>query len=138
MPPVTDIIKPVDPVAEAIRYLSPYFPGAVFGLSVPASWEWGPLLVVVTDTGGPGEHDVVLDEANLTIEVSHEDAEVASDTARTIHGLLKAWPMANRAVYWRRTLQRPTYTPDEETEVPAYSLTVTLNFRMTTETVEIP
>lgn len=133
-----EIILPVDPVALTLEYLNPFFPDAVVGMDVPSDWAWGALLIVVTDVGGDGMRDIILDDVNLMIEVSHEDSVTASETARKIHGLLRAWTWTNRAVYWRRTLQRPTYMPDEETETPAYSLTVSLTFRMTKEQVEVP
>ena len=133
---MVEILQGKDPVAETIAYLSPFYPEAVFGLDVPAEWEWGPLLIVVTDVGGPGPRDVVLDDAYISVLVSHEDSENASDIARTILGLLRQWPMANRAVYWNRVMQRPTYAPDEDTKVPAYSMTVALTFRASKKIVD--
>lgn len=123
-----EITVPQDPVVRALSYLTPYL-DAVPQPEVPANWEWGPLLVVVTDTGGAGERDVVLDDARLTVEVSHQDSVIASETCRRIHGLLRAWQGQEPGVYWLRTLQRPTYTPDEQTRTPAYTTTVELSFR---------
>lgn len=135
---MVEIIQPVDPVQKAIAYLTPFFPDVVFGLGVPSDWTWGPLLIVVSDAGGAGTHDYILDNAYLRVEISCQDVELCSETARKIHGLLAAWQFEDRAVYWDRTLQRPTYALDEETEVPSYSLTVSMNFRMTREQVTAP
>ena len=87
------------------------------------------------DTGGAGERDVVLDDVRLTVEVSHPDSVEASLWCRNIHGLLRAWQGAEPGVYWGRTNQRPTYTPDDETRTPAYTTTVELSFRATEQVV---
>lgn len=134
---MADIILGEDPVARAITYLKQYLaPGdATAGphITVPDGWAWDKLLIVVADTGGPGERDVVLDDAFLTVEVSAPDSVRASEVARRVHGLLKQWPYAQPGVHFRRTIQRPTFQPDDETRTPAYSMTVELTFRSTAE-----
>jgi hypothetical protein len=124
------VIVPADPVARAMSYLSPFVPydSGPF-MDVPGAWEWGPLLVVVVDTGGAGSRDVVLDDCRLTVEVSSADSLEASRVCREIHGLLRAWGSAEPGVQFLRTIQRPTYQPDEQTRTPAYTTTVELTFK---------
>ena len=128
------IIRFQDPALRLIGYLARFYPDA--RPDVPAEWGWDAQLVVITDVGGSGEYDVALDEAILTVEVSDPDQLEASETARTIHGLIRAWQDQEPGVYWRRTIQRPTYQPDEETRVPAYVLTVAVAFRAETVSVD--
>lgn len=126
------VIVPADPVARAVSYLSPFVPvdSGPF-MDVPATWKWDGLLVVVVDTGGAGSRDVVLDDVRLTVEVSHPDSVTASEKCREIHGLLRAWGSMEPGVQFLGTIQRPTYTPDDETRTPAYTTTVELTFRAT-------
>lgn len=119
-----------DPTTRAASYLGKFVPvEAGPFLDVPAEWRWGDLLVAVVDTGGGGEHDVVLDDVMLTVSVSHEDSVRASEVARRLHGLLRQWPYEESGVRFLRTIQRPTFDPDEETRTPGYSMTVELSFR---------
>jgi|SRR5690625_2446964 len=129
---MVEIIRLQDPVARAVEYLGLFIPpeSGPF-LDVPHDWKWGPLLVTVADVGGDGPRDVVLDDARLMVEVSHRDSVKASAWCRTIHGLLRAWRenTADKTVTFLRTVQRPTYSPDDETRTPAYSTIVDLSFR---------
>jgi hypothetical protein len=129
---MVEIIRLQDPVARAVEYLGFFVPheSGPF-LDVPPDWEWGKLLVTVADVGGEGERDVVLDDARLMVEVSHEDSLEASHWCRNIHGLLKHWRANDptRTVSFLKTVQRPTYTPDDESRTPAYSTIVDLSFR---------
>jgi len=125
-----------DVPALVIAYLQQYFPAAtVVGMNVPEGWEWDDLLIVVVDTGGPGEKAVILDESYITVTVSHPDAAEASDTARVVHGLLKNLPYSNTAVRWVESVQRPTFEADDKEEAPAYSMTVAVTSRATTQQV---
>lgn len=133
---MTEIIIFPDPVSKAIRYLRPYLPlGGHLSMVVPKDWKWDELLVTVTDTGGGGPRAVVLDDVWLTVDVSHPDSVKASETARKIFGLLRAWPGREKGVYYGSTIARPTLTPDEQTRTPAYSMTVSMTFRGNTTTV---
>lgn len=132
---IVEIIRPVDPVAKAIKYLQPLFPDAKVTLFPPPDWEWNKPLITVTDVGGMGMHDYVMDNVFLHFMVSMEDSSEASEVARTLLGLLRAWAFLPHGVYWKQVIQRPTFTPDEESEVPAYTLTVSLDFRA--ETVQV-
>ena len=129
---MAEIIMFQDPTQRAMAYLGKWVPfDAGPFLDVPADWAWDQLLVTVVDTGGRGERDVVLDDVRLTVEVSHPDAPRASEVARRLHGLVRAWPEHERGVIFLRTLQRPTFTPDDATRTPAYTFTVELSFRAT-------
>lgn len=130
---MVEIIRFEDPTARAMAYLGSWLPveSGPF-LDVPPEWAWDQLLVTVADTGGPGERDVVLDDVRLTIEVSHPDAVEASRVARDLHGLIRAWPYQDKGVIFLRTLQRPTFTPDDETRTPGFAFTVELSFRAST------
>lgn len=125
-----EIILFQDPTLRASSYLGTFIPvEAGPFLDVPANWSWGGLLVTVVDTGGGGERDVVLDDVMLTVAVSHPDSLRASEVARRLHGLLRQWPYEEKGVRFLRTIQRPTFQPDEETRTPGYSMTVELSFR---------
>lgn len=139
-----EIIKPVDPIKKTLDYIKKFYPETEEGtgkdavraaIEPPSDWDWAGLLFTVADVGGAGFHDYVLDNVFLSIMVSHPDSIRASDIARTLHGLLIAWSYSKDRVYWRGSLQRPMYTPDDVTEVPAYTMTVSLDFRATTEEV---
>jgi len=119
-----------DPIARAISYLSQWVPASAGPhLDIPPKWKWGPLLVTVTDTGGPGEKDVVLDQARVTVDVYHEDSERASDVARKLHGLIRAWHTQENGVRFLTTLTRPTYRPEDATGTPGFFFTVELLFK---------
>lgn len=129
---MAEIILFQDPTQRAMAYLGNWVPfDAGPFLDVPADWAWDQLLVTVVDTGGRGERDVVLDDVRLTVEVSHPNAPRASEVARRLHGLVRAWPEHESGVIFLRTLQRPTFTPDDATRTPAYTFTVELSFRAT-------
>lgn len=135
---MAQVVILTDPVARAITFLAPYLPEPSGPyLDVPSGWDWSSQdpLVIVTDTGGAGERDVVLDDVRLTLEVSHPDSVMASRVCRELHGLMRQWQSLEPGVYWGRTIQRPTYSPDEETRTPSYSATVELTFRA--EQIEI-
>lgn len=129
---MVEIIRLQDPVIRAREYLGSFVPpeSGPF-LDVPPDWKWGPLLVTLADVGGDGPRDVVLDDARLMVEVSHRNSEEASKWCRNIHGLLRFWRdiTSDKTVTFLRTVQRPTYTPDDETRTPAYSTIVDLSFR---------
>lgn len=132
-----EIILFQDPVVRTVAFLRKYVPyDAGPFMDVPPDWEWGPLLVTVVDTGGRGERDVVLDDARVTVEVSHADGMEASRVARELQGLIRQWPFEEAGVIFLRTVQRPTFQPDSETRTPGYSFTVELSFRAST--TEIP
>lgn len=125
-----EIILFQDPVARAVSYLSGWVPvEAGPFIDVPAGWRWGDLLVTVVDTGGSGERDIVLDDVRLTVEVSDKSSVRASEVARTLHGLIRAWPEHENGVRFLRTLSRPTFQADGETRTPGYAFTVELSFR---------
>lgn len=125
-----EIILFQDPIARAVAYLGAFVPvEAGPFLDAPADWSWGDLLVTVVDVGGSGERDVVLDDVMLSVEVSCGDSMRASEVARRLHGLLRQWPYEEKGVRFLRTIQRPTFQPDEETRTPGYSMTVELSFR---------
>lgn len=125
-----EIVKLQDPVARAIAYVRPFIPaGGEIHMDVPARWAWDRLLVVVSDTGGRGERDVVLDDVRLTTTVFHPDSVAASESARNLHGLLRQWPYQESGVRFLRTLTRPTFDPDGATRTPGYTSTVELSFK---------
>lgn len=130
---MVEIIRGRDPQLEAIKYLSVWFPD--IRVEVPSGWTGDGLLVVVQDAGGSGGYDIVLDDVLLRFLVFHPDQETASSNARTLHGLVKRWGEEHAGVSFRDLIQRPTYDPDPDTGVPAYTMTVRLVFRAETVTV---
>lgn len=125
---VAEVIMFPDPVAAAISFLTAYLPASVWvAQDVPANRPVE--LVTVTDTGGAGTYDHVLDETRLTLDVWAADSIRASELARTIYALMWAWPGIGQGVYRRQGWSRPAYLPDSETRIPRYVLTVTLSFR---------
>lgn len=128
MPVVTEVILFPDPVVRAIAFLTAYLPADVWvSQDIPADRPQE--LVTVTDTGGAGVHDHVLDETRLTLDVWAPNSPRASQLARTIYALLRAWPGTEPGVYLRKGWSRPAYFPDSETRIPRYVLTVTFSFR---------
>lgn len=129
---MVEIIRLQDPVARAVEYLGlfvPYDAGPF--MEVPPGWDWTQLLVTVVDVGGDGERDVVLDDARLMVEVSSPDSIEASEWCRDLHGLLRFWRSNDptRTVTFLKTVQRPTFMPDDVTRTPGYSTIVDLSFR---------
>ena len=125
---MAEVIIFPDPIAAAIEFLMAYLPASVW-VSQDAPAQRPAELVTVTDTGGAGVHDHVLDETRLTLDVWAGDSIRASELARTIYALLWAWPGVGRGVYRRKGWTRPAYFPDSETRIPRYVLTVTFSFR---------
>ena len=81
-----------DPVARANEYLGFFVPETAGPfLEIPSGWDWKSLLVTVTDVGGDGERDVVLDDVRLMVEVWDPDSVTASEWCRDIHALLRGW-----------------------------------------------
>lgn len=133
-----DVYLTRDGVAEAINYLTPYLPtGSDISQEVPEEFDWtgAGIVVQVSDGGGPGIRDHVLEDQVIWVEVSHPDSAVASHWARTIYGLLRAWQTGAEGVYWSRTHQRPAYQRDTVTGRPFYSLAVELTFRAVPTTI---
>jgi len=124
---VTDIIVSPDPTVKARAFLMPIFPQAEFAQKVPA--EMPELLVTITDTGGAGRHDVVMDEVRLTFDVYGPTSGEASELARDLFGVLWAWPELHQGVYRRRGWTRPAWLPDDATGCARYVLTATFDFR---------
>ena len=121
-----------DPVARANEYLGFFVPKTAGPfLEVPPGWDWKSLLVTVTDVGGDGERDVVLDDARLMVEVWDPDSVAASEWCRDLHGLLRCWRDHDptKTVTFLRTVQRPTFKPDDATKTPGYFTIVDLSFR---------
>jgi hypothetical protein len=128
MPAVVEIIRFPDPVARAISFLSSQLPASIW-LSQDVPAERAEEMVIVTDTGGAGVYDHAFDEARLTVDVWAADSPRASELARTVFGLLHAWPGLEAGVYRRRGWSRPAYLPDPPTRIPRYVMTVQLSFR---------
>lgn len=122
------IIRFPDPFEAARDYLKAVT-GHPTGFALPDDYgsASGPFLRI-TDTGGPGVRDVVLEDVRLTVDVWANPRGQASEIARTVYGVLQRWPYENSGVYWRGTVSRPAYYPDE-TRIPRYVMTVNLAFR---------
>ena len=118
-----------DAAARTISYLVGHVDGATIAPEVPPKWAWDGLLITVADVGGSGVQDHVFDVVRITVELSHPDQAVAHDTAQKVYGLLREWPWQEPGVYFRGTIQRPTWWPDDETRTPLYKLTLLLAFR---------
>lgn len=117
-----------DPVERAIGYLSTFFPLETWiSQDVPA--DRADEMIIVTDTGGAGVYDHVFDETRLTVDVWAKDSPRASEIARTVYALLRAWQEQEPGVYRRQGWSRPRYFPDDETRIPRYVMTVQLSFR---------
>ena len=126
---MAQIIVFPDAQASTIDYLRRYFPDATILPEVPAKWVWDDLLITVADVGGGGVEDHAFDVVRMTVEVSHPEQGTAHDTAQAVYGLLREWPRQEPGVYFRGTIQRPTWWPDDETRTPLYKLTLLLAFR---------
>lgn len=138
---MAQIIRLQDPVARVIEYLGSFVPETAGPfLQVPANWVWDDLLVTITDVGGDGERHVVLDDARLMVEVWHPDSMVASGWCRDLHGLIRAWRDhdATKTVTFLRTVQRPTFMPDEATRTPGFFTIVDLSFRADRREIQNP
>ena len=126
---MVQIIRFPDPQVRTIAWLRKHYPKTRISTDVPAGWAWNKLLITVADVGGRGATDVAFDEVRVTIEVSHPDQGEASRVAQQVYGLMRAWPQHEAGVYFRGTIQRPTWWPDDETRTPLYKLTLLLAFR---------
>ena len=138
MPSDRKIYMRRDAVAEAIQYVAPFLPpDTLVTQDIPddMGWEDVGLVVQISDAGGPGERDVVLDDVALAYEVNHPDSTVAQHWASVLHGLLADWQNGSAGVYWWGTVQRPTYQRDAGTGRPFYSGSVIVTFRMHPHTI---
>ena len=126
---MVQIITYPDPQKRTIAWLKQFYPTAAIRPEVPAGWAWNKLLITVADVGGRGATDVAFDEVRVTIEVSHPDQGEASRVAQQVYGLMRVWPQWENGVYFRGTVQRPTWWPDDDTRTPLYKLTLLLAFR---------
>lgn len=124
-----ELIVGQDPIIRTRAFLVKFFPDATILPEPPEKWLWDKLLVTVSDVGGAGRFAAVMDDARVMVEVSHPDQLVASEAARKIYALLIEWPRFESGVFYRGTVMRPTYQPDQLTRVPAYAMTVNLFFR---------
>lgn len=104
--------------------INDYLPFATVLPEVPEGWAWDDLLIVVADAGGGGMTDWVLDDARLSVDVSHPSQEVASEAARRVYAALIGWQRVEPGVYYRGTIQRPTWWPDDETRQHVYTQTL--------------
>jgi hypothetical protein len=122
------IIRFPDPFQEARDYLAEQT-GHPVGYALPDAYTAtsGPF-IRITDTGGPGARDVVLEDVRLTVDVWANPRGKASEIARTAYGVLQMWPYQEPGVFWRGTVSRPAFYPDE-TRIPRYVMTVNLAFR---------
>ena len=125
---MVEILRFTDPVLAARDFLLDWYPSTV--TEIPDKFDWNSLLVVVSDAGGEGEKDVVLDRVILKIEAYSPDREEASETCRNVHGLLRAWnQIDDLGPTFDGTIQRPTSDPDPETRTPGYSALLRLIYR---------
>ncbi|MFJ3957699.1 hypothetical protein [Arthrobacter sp. NPDC090010] len=124
---MTDFIASPEPTVLAIAFIKQHFLDAEVGQKMPA--DRPDLFIQVTDTGGAGRHDVVMDEVRLTFDVYAKDSSTASRVARDLFGLLWVWPERHTGVYRRRGWSRPAWVPDDVTGQARYVLTATLDFR---------
>ena len=138
MPSEKEVYLTRDGVAEAIEYLTPYFPeGTPVSQEVSEEFDWEAhdLVVQISDGGGPGVRDTVLEDQTIWVEVSHPDSTVASYWVRVVYALLRAWQTGAVGVYWSRTYQRPAYQRDSVTGRPFYSLAVEITFKSDPTTI---
>lgn len=118
-----------DAQLAAIGYLSPYVPdGAVFP-EVPPDYEGAELIAVVTVTGTPPRHDVVLAERRITVDVYGPDQLDTLTLAYQLHAVLLDWPNRDEGV--DRPAGRddgdvsgPQWWPDGDTRRHRYVFTV--------------
>lgn len=117
-----------DPYQAARDYLKATT-GHEVGYTLPGDYtEASDPFLRITDTGGAGVRDVVIEDVRLTVDVWAPARGQASEIARTVYAVLQRWPYQDPGVYWRGTVSRPQYYPDE-TRIPRYVLTVSLAFR---------
>ena len=129
------ILRLRDPVLEARDFLLEYFDDVV--TEIPPKFGWDQLIIRISDAGGEGEKDLILDRAILHIEVYSPNKAEASETCRSIHGLLRAWnQIHDSGPTWGGTIQRPTADDEPESRTPGYSTHVRLIFRAEEITLE--
>lgn len=116
-----------DPLVEALDYLRPYAGLALPEL--PAKYDGSEVAVVVTDTGGAGVYDYVLEDVRLTVDAYSRNQADASLTSREMYALMRDWWTVSDSVYWRGTVSRPQWYPDGNWH--RYTFTVALAFRGT-------
>lgn len=125
---MVEILRFSDPVIEVRKFLLNWYPNVV--TEIPDKFDWKTPIIVISDAGGEGESDVVLDRVILKIEAYSPSKAEASETCRTVHGLLRAWNHIDpTGAAFDATIQRPTYDPDPETRTPGYTTHLRLIFR---------
>lgn len=138
MPSDQQAFVPRDAVAETMAFVEPYLPaGTLVAQDIPDDLDWSgvELVVQISDAGGPGLRDHILDDVALTFEVGHPDSVTASYWARRVYALIRAWQIGAVGVYWGRTIQRPAYQWDSATGRPFYSFSVLMTFKAEPTTI---
>lgn len=133
---MTEIVLPPNHVAEVIRLLSQYFPKGTVRAEEPDSstYDTKSLLILVKDGGSskPAAHTYW--SCMTTIEVRHGSRSEAKKVADTVDALLRAELKDDMS--YVGSLNAPTYDPDLELNVPAYSFTQEHYIRGTKTSVE--
>ena len=121
---MTEIVLPPNHVTLFFQYLAPKFPAGVVVTEEPDGEDYNQegLLVIVKDGGQSGPRGYTFWDCLTTIEVRDPDRRKALEVSRKIDGLLRGIPDTN--VHYLSSLNNPTYLPDVERKIPAYSWTV--------------
>lgn len=83
--------------------------------------------LIVSESGGPGPHDLVFTRVRLQFECWDEDSDESSQAARFLAALLLVWDEYDD-VWNPRIIQDPTNMPDPDTGSPVHRLAAEVSF----------
>lgn len=120
----------VSPVTEAYKYLDKLHPGLVEREDLPDNYAPSDTLILIRSGGGRGLHSTMVWGARLSFEVRAETSSEAEQLALMVEAELRNWEKANDYVYLAGTHGVPTWDPDPERRVPAYTWSMEFNFKL--------
>lgn len=132
---MTEIVLPPNFLSTLFRNLRTVLPEGTLVTEEPdgEDYDKDELLVILKDGGQSGPRFYTFWDCLTTVEVRHKSRAVALETARKVDGLLRGLQIPNAS--YISSLGNPTYSPDEERRIPAYSWTV--EHRVRGESVQV-
>lgn len=128
---MTNTYVMISPVTRAYKYLGKHYPGKVHREEVPDDYKPSDTVVLVRSGGGAGVHSKMLLDARLTFEVRAVTDGVAEKLALEVEALLRDWENRENFVYLRGLHGIPTWDPEPEQRIPAYTWSMEFTFKST-------
>ena len=131
---MTEVVLPPNHVSLIIKLLSPYFPKGSVRAEEPSGdrYDAQALMILVKDGGQSAVKDYAFWDCLTSLEVRHGSRSEAKTYADKADALLRSFD----ELRYIGSLNAPTYDPEPELSVPAYTWTMRHMLRGTPTTVE--